>query len=96
MKGMREEEVSCRLPKNLKEKRPLTGDVTKCSLRHRLEQSTSCPMRLSLCLMSSLEYYGWLNGEKICRAVQNDYMIAIATLSDWRKTLAAIFQPMRT
>jgi len=30
---MREEEVSCRLPKSLKEKPPLTGDVTKCSLR---------------------------------------------------------------
>ena len=68
LKGMREEEVSCRLLTNSKEKQPLTGDVTKCSPRHRLERSTSCPV-YPLCLMSSLEYYGWLNGEKICRAV---------------------------
>ena len=40
------------MSQNSKEKRPLTGDVTKCSPRHRLEKSTSCPVfiRYALCL----------------------------------------------
>ena len=55
LKGMREEEVSCRLLTNSKEKRPLTGDVTKCSTKHRLEKSTSCPVFIPyvLCLLKN-------------------------------------------